>query len=944
MKLNKTVSIVVSLLLSVQSAVAQTAPEAGGSEAEIIRTMVTSRSLLKAGSTLFETKDLAKLYAGRKNEPIWTKGSAPLAMANALKEMITTLSARHGLIASDYWTNEIEAYYKNLDASNVSAFELIASDSLIKFASHLSNGRIEPALLDNDVRFNKRVFTEFDVLTAAVSGSPSELARTIEKLAPEHSYYRDVVSILAELRKVKAAGGYTEINKPTGSLTVGTKHPSVPSIRERINQHGFNLDTNSDIYDAEVAAAVQEIQKENVYDISATLKPDSGFWNVVMPSVDARIAQAEANLEKLRWLPKRLESRMIFANTNATEVKVYENGQVIKSFKSINGRILRRTPMMKTYITRVIFNPTWTATDSVVDQDKLPKIKADPKFLSEINMKMFDRAIGKEVDPTTLDWGTNARDIVKKHMFVQGPGPHNALGVFKFPLVPDTKSPMEANSDQIFMHYTDNPTLFRDAKRQLSSGCVRLEMAEWLAGYLLRNVGGYDPTAIRGIIAKGTPNEVFRTDYSVNLPANEYMPVYMMPLTIEKTASGHIRFMDDNYLHDRRIQNRIMSAHLRSSQVKPSESIGEQVTTGLRVNGERSPSQHFSVALASRCEEPTFGPHSKSGSRMPTRRCDAPVQIKLNETTQLTPGQYMVGFENTMYPGFVRIQEGKITQIQLQKIVVPEKFAKDTSIKIYRDMTSFHEQKKVYFEKFYLGRNLFRQTIRSFGDFYLAGLNEIDVVDSSNYTFCSEAKIAQLQLATQIREHAKYICESYNSAKSMIDYADLYNFQSNGTYQEAVADHTGDVVPKRHLRYLVAAPMNAAGSFVSVMPGIYRINGDQSKIDVRVATGSLVETYPNVRRTFSNSKTGVEIDQSDAPVALAAAQSVNTIVTADNTVLTITNGETTTTPIAPKAPCEGAKLWRTSSRSYCNSDGMEGCSRASAKLCQEVRMDLRFRK
>ncbi len=939
MKLNRVLSICMSLSLGVQTAFAQStvgAPAEVGNTPEVLQTMITQKSILKAGNALFETAGLVQLYAARGNQPIWTKGSTTTAFAGALKEMILKLSIKHGLIASDYWTDEIEAYFSGINASNSTAFELAASDAFIKIASHISNGQIEPTFLDNDVRFHKRNFTEFSVLAEAVAGSTANMSAIVDNLAPEHHYYRDVVKILADLNKIKESGGYAVIKKPTVTLTVGSKNFSVPAIRERLIQQGYSLTGTDDIYDKEMADAVQDLEKENGFDVSATIKPESGLWNVILPSVDFHIAQTQANLEKLRWLPKKLEANYIFANINATEVKVYENNQVIKSFKSINGKVLRRTPMMKVYINRVIFNPKWAATESVVIQDKLPKILLNPNFLKEINMVMIDRATHQEVDPSSVNWRVNSRDIIKKHDFVMGPGPKNALGVFKFPLMPDLNKPDEKNSDDIFMHFTDNPTLFKEYDRHLSSGCVRLEMAEWLAGYLLRSVPGYDPASIRGIVAKGTPNESFRTDFEVKLPPASVIAVYTVPLTVERTASGKARFMRDYYLHDKRIQANIMASNLRSRVTKTSETTGDEVKTGLRVNGERGASQYFSVALASRCEEPTFAIGSRSSSRSATRRCDAPVQIKLNETSELPAGRYLVGFENTIFPGFVNVQSGKITQIQLQKIVVPTQFSRDTTVKIYRDMTSLTEQKKVYFEKFYLGQNLFRQTLRSFGDFYLAGLGDIDVVNSTNYSYCSETNIAGLELSRQIREHAKYICESYNSARTMMDYADLYNFQTNSTYQEAVADQTGDVVPKRHLRYLVAAPVSTSSGFVSVMPGVYRINGEQSKLDTRIQTGSLVESYSSLRRTFGNSKTGVELGDSD--VATPPTEGLIAIgINADGTIQTAA-------PVRPKAPCEDAKMWRTASRSYCVSENQEGCSIRNTQMCQEVRLDLRFRK
>ena len=127
--------------------------------------------------------------------------------------------------------------------------------------------------------------------------------------------------------------------------------------------------------------------------------------------------------------------------------------------RTINGRALRRTPMMLTWLTQVILNPKWTATDSVIIQDKLPMIQNDVTFLSKIRMRLIDKATQIETDPTNLDWHNDARGIARKYDFVMDPGPKNALGVYKFPLSSDPRI-YGSNSDAIFMHYTDDPSLF----------------------------------------------------------------------------------------------------------------------------------------------------------------------------------------------------------------------------------------------------------------------------------------------------------------------------------------------------------------------------------------------------------------------------------------------------------------------------------------------------
>lgn len=896
--------------------------------AEQIKTLTTTKSFLRAGSALFETDDLAKFYALRNNQPVWTENGAVTPFAAALKQAIIDLSAKHGLVAADYWTNELENYYEGLNEKIAIAFELAATESYLLLGMNLANGRIDPTYIDDDVRFKKRIFVDHRVMAQAVSATPGMMADIVETLAPQHIFYKNTLSILAQLRQVKSSGGFMRMRKPNVKIEVGTKNSVISFLRERLRQQGYQLTGTGNIYDEELSLAVQEMQKEYGFEVSATLKPDSGIWGVLAVSVDQRISQTEATLEKLRWLPKQLEPNMIFVNTNATELKVFENNQVINQFKSINGRALRRTPMMKTYITRVIFNPRWIATDSIVLQDKLPEIIKDPTFLARIRMRIFNRVTGQVVDPTTLDWVHDGRKIARQNLFVMDPGPKNALGTFKFPLAPDLRYPNVSNKDDIFMHFTDNPDLFNKPNaRHLSSGCIRIEKAQWLAGYLLKNVPGYDETSIENLIAKGIDGEIFQTDKIVPLPEADYRAVYTVPLTVEMTASGKPRFMKDVYLHDRRIGAAVLSKNVRGEANQSTLLTAPgAVATGLKVIGQAGVTQQFGQVVAVKCDEPQWTENSRTYISMINRQCDKAVTFDLNTAQELPTGKYLVGFENSIYPGFVEIHQGEIVTIQLQKIAVPTSFSKENSIKIYRDFTSLTEQKKVYFEKFYLGKSIFRQTARKFGDFYLAGLTDIDLASQSNYSYCSDNRIEKLKLAIDIREQAKFVCESYNNAKSMMDYADLYRFDPKGSYQEASAEAPGDIFPKKMLRHLVATPMKSS-DFVSVMPGVYRIIGSSGRTDSRVTTLNLVENYPNLSRSFTNSRNKGEEDDIDLPTTMASSEQIANI-TRGNAV----------------GNCSSAVMWRTEKRSYCTTDAADGCNRSLAQECSEMNLDLRFRK
>ncbi len=344
----------------------------GYSSQTSIQNVLSTRSLLKAGSTVFETNDLIRFYSERNFEPVWIRQGQKTQFVEAFKLMVTQLSLKHGLISSDYYNSETEAYLNGLNSENAIATELLLTNAYIRLASHLSDGRIEPATIDNDVRFKKRTFSDYRILAQAVSAQPTMMSAIVETLAPEHIYYKNTVDILANLNLIKSQGGYKAIKNPKVTIKLNSKHAIVPALRQRVIQQGYHISSEGQTYDQELSYAIMGIQNENGYSVAPDLLADSGVWNIFSVSVDARILQTQATLEKLRWLPKKLEHNMIFVNTNAAEMKIYENNQVIKSMTTINGRAIRPTPMMQTWLTHVVLNTTWTATDSGVLQDKLP--------------------------------------------------------------------------------------------------------------------------------------------------------------------------------------------------------------------------------------------------------------------------------------------------------------------------------------------------------------------------------------------------------------------------------------------------------------------------------------------------------------------------------------------------------------------------------------------
>lgn len=896
-----------------------------------LKLLLTSKPLLRAGSSLLETSELYKVYALKQFKSFWGNSIEELQNnIETIKPQISQITQQNGLIYSDYFNTDLEGYLTQLNPENALAVELLLTQGLMKLAKDLNTGLIDPNILDNDIRFKKKTFTQYDLLSRILTEKNNFVA-SMDQFSPQNKLYKSLQKLHLELVNMKANGGFKSFKGVRATIKLGSAHDLVPSIRERVKQHGYNLMGTGKIYDQELSLAVQEIQKENGYLVNSDLLNDSGFWNIMEATIDVRLNQVAANLEKLRWLPSEFEASYIFVNTNATEVSVIENNVLVNKFKSINGRGLRRTPMMKTYITHVILNPRWTATDSIVLQDKLPEIQKNVKYLDGIRMKVYSRKTGSLVNPASLDWVKNPRQVALNHTFVMDPGPKNALGVYKFPLVPELAAPMVGNSDAIYMHYTDDPSLFSKTSRHLSSGCVRLEQAEWLAGFLLKNNPLYSPEMIRSLVSKGTEGEQFQADMLIKLAPNDYRPVYTLPLTVEILESGKARYLKDVYTIDQRIIKNILSANIRSEIINDVPTV-ESITFGkLQVSGVPGLGQNFGFAVAQRCEEPKLIKIQQKGSVKLTSQCEPKVKIPLNQDVQLKPGKYIVGFENTVFPGFVQIESQKTANIALEKINLSASAGSHKMVRIYRDLTTLTEQKKIYFEKFMTGSTFFRQGQYNFGDLYVAGNGMINQIEEGFSSYCADRNLSNLKLVSDIREHAMYVCETLQNANSMWDMADLYRFSNFATFQEAVVGNPGDIFPRRYGRLLVSAPVRGT-EFVSVMPGEYQISSELLKTPIKVQTQRIIEDYPEAERKAYH-KYSMKVDVNE----------ISEDIEDDHQGLPNPNGATTNFNSRHKQ-CESVALWRTESRSYCTQDSQPGCDRQTAQQCTELKLDLRFKR
>lgn len=479
-----------------------------------------------------EAKALRDFYRARQGKPAWTGN------AEALLRDLNALAAAEGLAPTAYDLTP---------ASGEMDQDVALSAVLLRFGRDLAIGAVPPA---RDVGgFGAETRGEFDgaaFLKSVAEGRP--LAVAAASAGPQYVGYVRLRDALTKARTAVAAGGWPTL--PDGpKLSPGEADERVPALRRRMiaaGELGPEL-AQGTAYDAPVVEAVKRFQARHGLDPDGTVGGKT-LAHLNVPA-DARLRQILTNLERWRWLPRRLGSHHISVNIAAQHLEVVEAGAVIMSMRVVVGDVKHPTPSMNTTMGSVVLNPAWRVPTSIANKEILPKLRKDPNYLASSNLQIVDYPEGS---PESAGDGIDWTAIGKKfpYRLRQPPGPDNALGRLKFNLV---------DSDDIYMHDTPSRRAFGRSYRALSHGCVRLEKPVELGELLLgsRRQG-------RGLEESLTANKSTRT-----LMLERTMPVYMTYWTAWADENGALHFRDDIYGHDRRLAAALDKARRPPSRPTP---------------------------------------------------------------------------------------------------------------------------------------------------------------------------------------------------------------------------------------------------------------------------------------------------------------------------------------------------------------------------------------
>ncbi len=474
-----------------------------------IAELLNGREPLVVDGRRLDVRALRQLYEPRGYRAVWLgDGEDATARRQSLATALGQMTA-HGLDPAAYHEQAIARRGAQGRAEDRGAFDVLASDAMMRLGSHLRLGAVGPGTVDKDAAVELRPL-DAQALTLEAAAAP-DLARFVDGLAPQTPAYHGLMEALARYREIAAGGGWPKVSSKGPVLRPGMRDAAVAGVRGRLRATGELADDQPTVvdpvlYDGDLVVAVKEFQARHGLPADGVIGAPTRAA-LAIPVAD-RVKQLAANLERARWFPGEPGRRYVAVNVPSFDLVLVENGSTVLEMPVVVGRKDRRTPLLSTHITELIFNPSWTVPPTIMRVDFLPKMRRNGSYATRRGMRMV---------------GSNLR---------QPPGPRNPLGRVKF-LMP--------NGYAIYLHDTTAKGLMRQPRRALSSGCIRLGDAIGLANQLLADDPRWTPATRKRFLASWT------TRY---LALREPVPVYVQYQTAWRDDDGALHFRDDLYGRD----------------------------------------------------------------------------------------------------------------------------------------------------------------------------------------------------------------------------------------------------------------------------------------------------------------------------------------------------------------------------------------------------------
>lgn len=492
-----------------------TREEATSADIQALRT-----ALSKQGGETTDSMPVQAFYRQLDGRPAWSADGKPNRRARDLVELIMHAD-EDGLDPNEYDAGRLtQAVQSTRTPQDTTTLELRLTNTLLRYLQHLSQGHRIAARMAPEWQVVERKLDLASLAAQAVRSN--QLAALPEKARPPQAGYQQLRKALLHYQELSGGNLW---QPPPGDPAAAASSATVARDLHLLGDAGDDSPTPSH-------EAISHFQERHGLSADGTLNAPT-LTALSVPPAD-RVRQIALNLERWRWMPEQLGKTHIWVDIPRALLQVRDGDQIPLHMRVVVGKADRRTPVLHADMSYLVFHPYWNIPDGITAREELPRILADPGYLQRKDIEVV-RVEGDQrtvVDPATIDWSAGPPSF--DFQLRQRPGDSNALGRVKF---------MFPNSAHVYLHDTPQDNLFDRLTRTFSHGCVRVEQADELARWLLRDQSEWTPAAIEAAMSGAEEKHV---------ELKQPVPVHLTYFTASADADGTVQFSPDIYDLDTR--------------------------------------------------------------------------------------------------------------------------------------------------------------------------------------------------------------------------------------------------------------------------------------------------------------------------------------------------------------------------------------------------------
>jgi L,D-transpeptidase YcbB len=480
----------------------------------------------------------------------WVRGGQPTPQALSLIRILQDADQK-GLNSDDYggprWAERIAKLSQSPSESDLVHFDAALTVSVMRYVRAVHVGRVNPKEFKFELDVESRKYQLGDFLRSNLV-SASDPAAEVRKVEPTFpGYIRLLAALPIYTQKAREDNG-EKLQVVTKPVLSGQTYASVPRLTNLLRLTGdlpadATVPTDSNVYEGALVEGVKDYQARHGLESSGHL--DAKTISELNTPLSDRVRQIQLTLERWRWLSHSFSSPPIVVNLPEFRLRAMDDKGEVSLVKTvIVGKAFgHKSPVFEKEMKYVIFRPYWEVAPGIARNEIIPHIERDRDYVGK---NRFEVVTAKE---TVVTDGHVSDEVLaelkagKLHIR-QKPGPKNSLGLVKliFP-----------NSDDVYLHGTDEPELFANTVRDFSHGCIRVQKPGDLAAWALRNNPGWTLERVQATM-NGTEENV-----QVNLVTT--IPVLIVYGTSAVDEAGQVYFFDDIYGYDAELEKALAKGY-----------------------------------------------------------------------------------------------------------------------------------------------------------------------------------------------------------------------------------------------------------------------------------------------------------------------------------------------------------------------------------------------